>query len=255
MPIKLVGLIGERGEDSMVVQEVRRETPQISSIMIRGELTAAFQERRAGQFLTLQVPADTGWSNPHPFTISNAPEDDYLQITVKNVGPVSSTLQQLEAGTEVRCRGPFGNFCRDIDRKKEILMIAGGIGITPFLSVLRHFARTMHRGKLTVIWANNELQDIFGEAELSGFKKLLDLRVVHVIANGFANTPTLSSYGFLEEGLITGNLLQKYMDSKNTVCFLCGSPAMQGYVLTQLQEVGVDSKNVETESFYKDIRK
>lgn len=130
-------------------------------------------------------------------------------------------------------------------------MIAGGIGITPFLSVLRHFVQVSHEGHLMLIWANNDTQDIFAQEELLGFTKKMDLHIIHVIANGHNGSNGAGPNCVFEEGLVSADLLDRHRLSKNADYFLCGSPAMQDYVLNQLETMGIDSKSVEKESFNK----
>lgn len=233
-----------------IIREVRPENELVTSLFIDGEIDPSFMQRRAGQFLSIQTFDGEVWSKPHPFTISNAPEDDFLQMTIKNVGAFTSTIRGLKPGTEVRCRGPFGSFCSGIESESKTVMVAGGIGITPFLSVLRHFIRVGNPGELTLLWANNREQDLFAQDELLAMTETLNLKLIHVIMEECAGLKT-GTRCFYERGYIAPEIFERNQLPVDASFYLCGSPAMQEFVLKQLAAYGVDSENVAKESFHK----
>ena len=234
-----------------IVRDVRPENREVATIILAGGLNTEFRERRAGQFLLLQTYNDGNWSRPHPFTISNAPEDDFLQLTIKRVGIFTTAVHRLQPGTEVNCRGPYGNFCTKIEEQDNIVMIAGGIGITPFLSVLRHFRHTKYNGNITLFWANNTTNDFFAVKELSGLLLNLKLQVIFVVLKRDVSQLSSEFYNsscFIEEGLLTQEILQHYADLNVSSLYLCGSIPMQSFVLEQLKYAGIDEKRVEKET-------
>ncbi len=111
----------------------------------------------AGQFIELKLPhqaddrGEKRW-----FTLSSAPHDEYLSITTKHSLPSSSfkkTLHDLKSGDLVGISEPMGDFVLPRDTTKPLLFVAGGIGITPFLSILSEVA---HQGKtrdITLIYS------------------------------------------------------------------------------------------------------
>ena len=90
---------------------------------------------RAGQFMCMLtfhrggIPRES-----HPFLIASAPGDDSLRLAVKRFGDFTSSMMRLRAGSEAQLEGPFGYFCLGNDSAHSQTWIAGGIGITPFLS-------------------------------------------------------------------------------------------------------------------------
>lgn len=233
------------------IREVRPENELVTSLFIEGELEPAFQKRRPGQFLSIQTMDESGWSKPHPFTISNAPEDDFLQMTIKNVGTFTSAIRSLKPGCEVRCRGPFGSFCSGIESQPKVVMLAGGIGITPFLSVLRHFDRMGFSGESTLIWANNRLQDLFAMDELASMTQRSKFRLIHVIMEECADLLAQDPHCLYERGYLTPEIFERHRIPMDAAFYLCGSPVMQEYALRQLAAYGVDPNQVEKESFNK----
>jgi NAD(P)H-flavin reductase len=234
------------------IQKIQRETDDITSIFIEGEELAAFSSRKPGQYALIQVQQNGEWCKPHPFTIVNAPADNLLQMTIKSVGAFTSAIPKLQPGTPARLKGPLGSFCKDIDRKSNIIMVAGGIGITPFLSVLRYFSILPDNKNVTLFWANNMLKDVFAQGELSRICETTGLKVVHVILNGEYPATYIpdnaAAYRF-ESGFLTKEILQAHADLTGASVYLCGSPKMQEFALTQLTLCGVDPATVEKEKF------
>lgn len=138
-----------------------------------------FLGRKAGQYASIRIMRPDGWSEPHPFTISCAPEDAQLRFTIKKIGKFTSAVPDLMPGTPVKCAGPLGVFCTDIDARPSIVMIAGGVGITPFLSVLRHFRNIGAGNEVKLFWSNKTIEDVICSDEISEMTKALRLRVIH----------------------------------------------------------------------------
>jgi predicted ferric reductase len=234
------------------VLAVIKETEQTNSLVVdipdRG-----FLERKPGQYATIRVKQADGWSEPHPFTISCAPEEgSLLRFTIKKSGGFTSAVPRLAPGTEIRCAGPFGAFCKDIESKNDIVMIAGGVGITPFLSVLRHFRDIKAQNHIQLFWSNKTLGDAFSLNELAGMTRELHLRVVHVLSReqdaAKYHDPSLPGVTY-ESGHLSKNVLLKYGVLPTAAYYLCGPPKMQEAVLAELASCGVDQGKVEKEKF------
>ena len=122
------------------VDRVVAEGPGVVSVYVTGrrlDLLAA----QAGQFFLWRFLAGDGWWRAHPFSLSAAPNDRYLRLTVKASGDGTSAMQRLATGTRVFVEGPYGAFTADHRTQPRVLLIAGGIGITP-LRASRGHART-----------------------------------------------------------------------------------------------------------------
>lgn len=236
------------------VVKVVKENQDISSVFIEG-YAESFAKRQAGSFLTLKIMQNGEWSKPHPFTISCAPEDDLLRVTIKRQGEFTSRVHELEPGSPVLCAGPYGVFCKDIDSADDIVMIAGGVGITPFLSVLRHFRNTHARNRVVLAWSNKTLDDAFGLDELKEMTREIPLRVVHSLSRE-PEGADMSRYAeepypnvFYEPGRCTRDLLKKHLPASNPAAFVCGPPPMQDFVVGELSSLGFDPASVKKESF------
>src|SRR6478752_2881837 len=114
----------------MRVTAVTPESRDVVSIDIAGfhldELDA-----QAGQFFRWRFLAPDHWRNAHPFSLSAAPTNSRLRLTVKALGDGSTGLQHIEPGTWVVAEGPYGAMTPRRRTRADVLLIAGGVGITP----------------------------------------------------------------------------------------------------------------------------
>jgi predicted ferric reductase len=243
------------GNDPAKVVKVIKENRDITSLYIEG-YDEAFTRRRAGSFLTLKIMQNDGWSEAHPFTISCAPEDPQLRVTIKRLGEFTTRVHSLEPGAPVMVAGPYGLFCKDIDANEYIVMIAGGVGITPFLSVLRHFRNIRAKNRILLIWSNKGLEEAFALDELKAMTKDIPLKIVHNLSREpeGADMARYADEAFpdvvYESGRCTRHLMKKHIDlSAKPAVYLCGPPPMQDFVIGELEAIGIDPKSIKKESF------
>lgn len=246
-------------DDGLKIVKIKKENSDTTSIYFSGPDMERFKNRKPGQFASIRVFKDGAWSAAHPFTLSSAPEDETLRMTIKKSGEFTSTIPDIEPGTPIQCSGPFGQFCKDIGASNEIVMIAGGVGITPFLSVLRHFLEIQADNEVTLFWANKTPEDAFAAKELEGFTKSLKLHVVHVFSRvAPENQAALTAPTFddgrpgkisCEFGRLSREIFMRHITSTNASFYLCGPPPMQQTVLDELSLYGVEPDKVQKEAF------
>ncbi|MDO8753557.1 MAG: ferric reductase-like transmembrane domain-containing protein [Anaerolineales bacterium] len=117
------------------VEAVNHPNQSTTEVVLRAKKDT-IQKQRAGQFLFVRF-IDKGLDESHPFTISSAPHEDVLRLTVKACGDFTRDLfANLKAGTEAMLEGAYGMFDYKTGGEKQI-WVAGGIGVTPFLSFIR----------------------------------------------------------------------------------------------------------------------
>jgi len=239
------------------VVKVAQENHDTTSIYFTGPDIERFKKREAGQFAAIRVLKDGQWTEAHPFTLSSAPEAETLQMTIKKSGAFTSSIPELEPGAPIECAGPFGQFCHGIEANAEIVMIAGGVGITPFLSVLRHFKDVGAGNNIVLFWANKTFADAFAAAELEDYTRSMRLHVVHVLSRVEPEDrkpspvftdgrPGRVSH---EYGRLSQELLQRHMVTAAAAFYLCGPPPMQQTVLDELAKCGVPPESVHKEAF------
>lgn len=233
------------------VVKVVPENHDTHSVYLEGS-DEKFAGRKAGQFVSVMIMRPEGWSEPHSFTMAGAPEDTLLRLTIKKEGPFTSGIPDLKPGTPVKCMGPLGIFCKDIDSKPVIVMMAGGVGITPFLSVLRHFRNIKAGNKITLFWVNKTIEDAFSSEEIKEMTRELNLAVVHCLTREddvqrFLQQPY--PLVFYEKGRLSGDVLKRYGVEKDASFYLCGPSPMMEAALKELGGLHVDPSAVKQEKF------
>ena len=244
-------IAGQEPKNICKVVKVVPENHDSNSLYLEGS-DEGFVKRKAGQNASIRIMRPDGWSEPHPFTISGAPEDGVLRFTIKKEGKFTSAIGDLKPGTPVKCMGPLGVFCKDIDAKPSIVMIAGGVGITPFLSVLRHFRNIKAPNKVTLFWANKTIEDTFSTDEIKQMSRELSLTVVHCLSrdddvNRYVDA--LYPNVYYEKGRLNEDILKRHGVVMDATVYLCGPPPMMESALNDLQKVGVEPDSVEREKF------
>jgi len=198
-------------------------------------------ERKPGQFMILQLGRKGRVSEGHPFTISSGPQDP-LAVTVKSVGDFTSTIGDTEVSDTAYIDAPYGVFSFLNFDAGELVFIAGGIGITPFLSMLRYMRDSGSEEKVTLILGNKTQEDIvFGEELEAMSNQLSSLKIVHVLSREQWEGET----GFIDQ-----ELLKRYIeDFQKPEFFICGPPPMMDMVEEALTGLGVDRDRIHDERF------
>lgn len=244
-----------RGRDRVICR-VERLTPEthdtitifLSPLKGPGRLGS----RRAGQFALLRLPRGRGFSEPHPFTLSGAPQEEVLRFTIKRIGKFTREIHGLSPGERVLCEGPYGVFCADAPTRSSLALIAGGVGITPFLSLLRHLQEIGRAVPTVLLYANKTIGDIIARDELAAMTRTIPLQVIHVISREeFQDDFPGDGPGvFFERGHITAETLRRYL-RRDMAFHLCGPPAMQTALLKDIRAVfGLKPARVSREQFF-----
>lgn len=124
------------------VDAVNHPNALTTEVILRAK-KESIKKQRAGQFLFVRFPGDRTLNESHPFTISSAPQEDVLRVTVKASGDFTRHLfNQLEPGMDAVIEGAYGMFDYKTGGQKQI-WVAGGIGLTPFLAFIRDMDRNI----------------------------------------------------------------------------------------------------------------
>lgn len=117
------------------VVDVRAESPDVTTVTVAGRRLDRL-DARAGQFFQWRFLDGPGWSRAHPYSLSAAPGNGTLRITVKHLGDGSARLAQLPVGTRALIEGPYGRMHAGVCTRQKVLLIGAGIGITPMRAIL-----------------------------------------------------------------------------------------------------------------------
>jgi len=166
--------------------------------------------------------------------------------TIKGSGDFTRSVGSLKPGDQVGIQGAFGRFSHLLEPgQRSLVFIAGGIGITPFMSMLRYMHDTKDDREVLLFYANRSEEDIAFRKELDGIAASASphLRVVHVL-----DAPAAEWRG--EKGRIDRPLLEKYAKDFNLKLFyLCGPPPMMNGLASMLIDAGVPPRKIRTERF------
>jgi predicted ferric reductase len=207
-------------------------------------------DHRPGQFAYLTFVKDGKRLPAHPFTISSSPVQDDLTFTIKESGDFTSEIPALPPGTEAHIEGPYGRFSHTNFRdNSSLLFIAGGVGITPMLSMLRILQTDDPDRQVLLLWGNRRPEDVFLREELASFSSnMKNLRIVHVFSE--AGDDVTDGFGEHSYGFIDGRTITEYIDDYETWdVFLCGPPVMMNKVRPELRNVGFAPGRIHMERF------
>jgi 3-phenylpropionate/trans-cinnamate dioxygenase ferredoxin reductase subunit len=201
---------------------------------------------RAGQFAWLKIGSSSFVFEEHPFTISSTAEKpDRKEFTIKALGDFSELLRGLRPGRRVFLDGPYGRFTSDgLESSEGFIFIAGGVGVTPMLSMLRTMADRGDQRRHCLLLGARSLDDMMLRAEVEQLQRELDLEVVQIL-----ESPPPGWDG--ESGRIDAELLEKYLPhhARQHDYFLCGPPPMVVAVAKQLRDRGIAPGRIHTERF------
>ena len=215
------------------------EAPDTFSVYIKGvhidELNA-----RGGQYFRWRFLARGVWYQTHPFSLSAHPADDTLRLTVKGVGAYTRRLKRrLRPGQRVLADGPYGAFTAYLRRRKKVLLIGGGVGVTP----LRAIAETLDGNARDVIFA----QRASSEHELLMSDELLRMQK----QGKLTFLPILGKRGSSprEDPMHPARLREAIPDLRDREVFICGSPGMVAATIKNLHRAGVSRRYIHSELF------
>lgn len=229
------------------LKEKRPETSDVISFIF--DLAGQPLSYIPGQFVffeldSLAFPDERG--KRRHFTISSSPtETDIVMFTTRLRGSgFKETLRQAEPGYELTMETPRGGFVLPEGDTRPHVMIAGGIGITPYRAILRHAADSQRSLRATLLYFNRVESDIIFRQELDSLSSQIPtLRVVHAL-----DEPTFGWTG--ESGRLSEALLNKYAQDRQEPRFwLSGPPPMVNAYAEMLLSLGINADSIKKDSF------
>lgn len=221
------------------VKEVRWETKDTFTLILKPNKKFNF---KAGQFCFLRLNQDKLYAR-HPFTISSSPNEENLHFTIKLTGKFTKAASELKKGEEIIVDGPFGVFTLS-DNKKELVFLAGGVGITPFMSQIRNQLRSRVGKNILLLYGAKTKDEIIFKDELDKIKEQW-FKKVYVLSQDN------SHYEMCENGYMNGEIIKKYVkDIKNSLFYICGPEPLKELCKKELKSLGVNSENMIIESFF-----
>jgi ferredoxin-NADP reductase len=208
-----------------------------------------FRPGQAIDIVLLKPPAGDAQSARHTFSIVSAPFEKELVIATRmRDSAFKRALGALPIGASIAIEGPFGSLTLHNDRARAAVFIAGGIGITPFMSVVRQAAHDGLQQRLVLLYFNRRPEDAAYLAELQELEQRNPQ--FHLIA-----TMTLMSRSSQpwsgSQGLIDAALVKRATAAlTNPIYYLAGPPGMVEAMRQTLNDAGVDDDDIRSEEFY-----
>jgi len=222
------------------------------------EGTMAFQFERprdflfkAGQFVELALLGarpDGSDGLTHVFSIASSPITEEIVVATRmRDTPFKRALATLAIGAEVRVKGPMGSFTLHNNVSRPAVFVAGGIGITPFLSMISYAAVNKFHPPISLFYASRYLEN-------AAFMDTL--RELESSTGNFQFVPTLTRADNAhrgwqgETGHISSEMLSKHVSNlQGSICYVAGPPTMVSAARLALNEAGVDEDDIRTEEF------
>ena len=221
------------------VANVVEEAPGVVSIYVTGRDLDQLATR-AGQWFRWRFLTADDWWRSHPFSLSAAPNGRFLRLTVKEIGDHTRTLQRLRIGTRVFVEGPYGNLTGARRTRPRVLMVAGGIGITPLRALLEELPAA--RGDLTLLYRAHREEDLVFRNELEQLSTLRGATVHYLV--GGRGTRSLQG-----DPLAPGSLRRLVPDVAQRDVYICGPLSMMESVRRNLRALRVPASQIHFERF------
>jgi len=201
---------------------------------------------RAGQYLSLKLKIGDSYVT-RPYSISSGPawtKEGKIAVTIQDnpTGFVAPhILDNLKVGDVIKSSAPEGNFVyEEIRDKKNVIALAGGSGITPFLSMAYAIRDGVQDFNLTILFGSKSEKSIILKNELDEVAKACPkVKVVHVLSDE-------SKDGY-EHGFISSDLIKKYAPSEDYSVFVCGPEAMYKFLDNELPKLGLPNRLIRKE--------
>lgn len=216
------------------VEKVVSEGPGVVSIYITGGDIYSLNAQ-GGQFFSWRFLQKELWFQSHPYSLSASPTDDSLRITVKALGDSSSTLANLVPGTRVFVEGPYGIFKASSARRgRQIVLIGGGVGITPLRAIMEEFPSNT---KIDILYRASSESELVLRKELDEIASKVGAKVHYLV--GSRSTHTMS-YEYLKE------ILPNFQDAE---VFVCGPEGLVSAVKAATKRAGIPKNRFHDEAF------
>jgi predicted ferric reductase len=232
-----------------IVSAVDRESHNVWTIKLKPPESDTIYQYMPGQFQFLTLYRDQSLPvEEHHWTISSSPSNsEFVSSTIKESGDFTSTIGETKPGDTALVEAPFGRFSYLLHPDEDHrVFIAGGIGITPLISMLRHMRDTESDSQVTLIYANRKERDLVFKEELDDMAQgnHPKLKIVYALSE-----PDKGWSG--ETGYVDDELLKRHCgdDLGAKYYYICGPPIMSDKVISALETLGVPRWKMRTERF------
>jgi ferredoxin-NADP reductase len=222
------------------------ETPRATTLRLAAE---AWPGHLAGQHVDVRLTAEDGYQAQRSYSIASAPERGQFELTIEDLpdGEVSPYLtEELRPGDRLELRGPIGGyFTWTTADGGPLLLVAGGSGIVPLMSILRYRQRAGSDVPVTLLYSSRTWDEIIYRDEFDRLGTDPKVRIVHTLTRGHPPAWT----GFtrrIDRAMLTD---VAGVPAEGGLAFICGPTALVEHVASELVALGYGPDRVKTERF------
>jgi predicted ferric reductase len=226
------------------VHAVVPETPGVVSVYLRGNHLDRLPVR-AGQFFLWRFLDGPGWTRANPYTLSAVARTNVLRITVKDLGDGSRRLARLRPGTRAFIEGPFGALTAATRKRRKVLLMAAGVGITTMRALLEDLK--FHPGDATLIYRISRPEDAVFRAELDELARRRGARIIYLDGVRASATSWLPAH--LSHLSDVDALQWMVPEVVHHDAYLCGPPPWMDTVRDSLLDAGIPPEHIHIEEF------
>jgi len=229
----------------LVVTDVYAEGPGVTSVVVTGRDLDRLPVG-AGQFFNWRFLDNPGASQAHPYSLSAAPDGRSLRITAAHLGDGSAALAHVAPGSRVLVEGPYGRLHAGVRTRRKVLLMAGGIGITPMRALLEELPQGP--GDVTLVYRAHSTEDLIFSGELTALAQARGARIFTVLGPRADDRASWLPQSAAHLTDVDG-LRHLVPDLADHDVYICGEPAWMKLVRTAALAGGVPAKNVHVERF------
>lgn len=233
---------------SFTVEEVIHESESMTTLLMTPNKSEIFGYI-PGQFAFLRIYDKAVSLEEHPFSISSSPLNKHgVTVTIKNLGDWTSGIKAVSPGSQASLDAPYGRFSPVLyNCEGGIVLIAGGVGITPMLSILRYYAEVKKNQKIMLLWGLRSRKEMICAEEFRDFQKEMPNFYFVPVMSG---DPEYSGEkGHLAKELIQRKLEENGLDIPKLHFFFCGPPVMWPGINESLIALNVQKRMIHRENF------
>jgi len=228
----------------LVLAQSIRESSDTTSLYLTGKHLNKI-EAVSGQFYFLRFMTPTQWWRPHPFSISAAPNGEYLRFTIGDRGDDTKLMQNIKPGTPVAIEGPYGLFTEERRTKEKVVLIASGIGIPPIRTLAESMAA--RPGDITVIYRVRSSEDASLLSEIREICKRRGFQL-HVVEGPRGNKNSwLSDDGSNNPDTARLTIMAPHVSEADV--YICGPQAWTESVIKSVRKAGTPLDNIHSEEY------
>lgn len=234
-------------EFSSKVMEAKQETHDVKMLRFSAPPDFTF---KPGQFIMLELDIE-GKKDTRTFSICSSPTKHRFIEIAKKIGDseYSKKLGELKEGDEVRIKGPFGLFV--LDESRDAILLAGGIGVTPFRCYIEYAADKKLRNKIALFYSNKMPEDIAFRSEFADFSKMSsNIRIISTVTRPEESKEKWTDVaGRIDENMIRHHISTMGISIDSALFYVCGPPAMVEAMVTMVKGMGIAQNMIKIERF------